>query len=111
MMHAKTAVVDGCWSRVGSTNLNIASWIGNWELDVVIEDETFAREMQTMYVNDLARSTEIVLETGWRHPITARNARPRGFMRHVRGFEFGLTLILTATIVPLRFGVLRRARP
>src|SRR5262249_45426442 len=34
MMHAKTAVADGRWARVGSTNLNIASWLGNCELDV-----------------------------------------------------------------------------
>ena len=29
MIHAKTAVADGRWSRVGSTNLNIASWLSN----------------------------------------------------------------------------------
>ena len=39
MIHAKTAVADGRWARVGSTNLNVASWIGNRELDVVVEDE------------------------------------------------------------------------
>ncbi len=39
MVHAKTAVADGRWARIGSTNLNISSWIGNWELDVVIENE------------------------------------------------------------------------
>ena len=38
MLHAKTAVADSNWARVGSTNLNIASWFGNLELDVVIED-------------------------------------------------------------------------
>ena len=43
MLHAKTAVADGRWARVGSTNLNVASWIGNWELDVAVEDEGFAR--------------------------------------------------------------------
>ena len=43
MLHAKTAVADGQWARVGSTNLNIASWFGNCELDAVIEDESFAR--------------------------------------------------------------------
>ena len=43
MLHAKTAVADGRWARVGSTNLNLASWIGNYELDVVVEDEGFAR--------------------------------------------------------------------
>ena len=38
MLHAKTAVADARWARVGSTNLNLASWIGNYELDVAIED-------------------------------------------------------------------------
>ena len=38
MMHAKTAVADSRWGRIGSTNLNLNSWVGNWELDVAIED-------------------------------------------------------------------------
>jgi cardiolipin synthase len=62
MLHAKTAVADGRWARVGSTNLNIASWLGNCELDAVIEDESFAGEMEDMYMQDLASSTEIVLD-------------------------------------------------
>ncbi len=61
MLHAKTAVADGRWARVGSTNLNIASWISNYELDVAIEDESFARCMQGMYEEDLVSATEIVL--------------------------------------------------
>jgi phosphatidylserine/phosphatidylglycerophosphate/cardiolipin synthase-like enzyme len=61
MMHAKTAVADGRWARIGSTNLNIASWIGNWELDVVIENENIGGEMSRMFLEDLANSTEIVL--------------------------------------------------
>src|SRR4029079_1954841 len=32
MLHAKTAVADDRWSRVGSTNLNMASWLTNFEL-------------------------------------------------------------------------------
>ncbi len=62
MIHAKTAVADGRWARVGSTNLNIASWLGNCELDAVIEDEGFAGEMEEMYLDDLSNSTEIVLD-------------------------------------------------
>jgi cardiolipin synthase len=62
MMHAKTAVADGRWARVGSTNLNMLSWVGNWELDVIVEDERFAREMEAAYLDDLAHSTEIVLD-------------------------------------------------
>ena len=50
MLHAKTAVADGRWARVGSTNLNLQSWMGNWELDVAVEDEGFAGQMQAMYL-------------------------------------------------------------
>lgn len=61
MLHAKTAIADGRWARVGSTNLNLASWLGNCELDAVIEDEAFAREMEAAYLEDLTNATEIVL--------------------------------------------------
>jgi cardiolipin synthase len=46
---------------VGSTNLNLASWIGNRELDVVIEDEAFGCEMEGQYLKDLENTTEVVL--------------------------------------------------
>jgi cardiolipin synthase len=61
LLHAKSAVVDGRWARVGSTNLNLASWIGNCELDAVVEDEPFARKMEAMFLEDLANATEVVL--------------------------------------------------
>jgi len=84
MLHAKTAVADGRWARVGSTNLNMASWLGNWELDVIAEDENFAAELQDMYLDDLSHSTEIVLSRK-RHPqpVVPRRmlARPRGAVR------------------------------
>ncbi len=61
MIHAKTAVFDGRVSRVGSTNLNVASWFGNYELDVLVEDEQFGKQMQKMFLTDLENSTEVVL--------------------------------------------------
>lgn len=61
MLHAKTAVADGLWARIGSTNLNIASWMGNYELDVAIEDKPFGEAMAAQYEIDLTKSTEIVL--------------------------------------------------
>jgi cardiolipin synthase len=78
MLHAKTAVADGRWARVGSTNLNVASWIGNWELDVAVEDEHFAQAMEQMYLEDLAQSTEILL-SGTQKVRSARTPplRPR----------------------------------
>ncbi len=71
MLHAKTAVVDGRWARVGSTNLNIQSWLGNYELDVAIENDDIAHELEAHYLDDLANATEIVLSRGARvQPIT-----------------------------------------
>lgn len=61
MVHAKTAVSDGKWSRIGSTNLNLVSWMRNWELDMVIEDANFGLQMELMYLEDLGNATEIVL--------------------------------------------------
>jgi cardiolipin synthase A/B len=61
MMHAKTAVADARWARVGSTNLNIASWFGNYEMDIVAEDVPFARSLEQAYMRDLEQSTEVVL--------------------------------------------------
>jgi len=82
MLHAKTAVADGRWARIGSTNLNIASWIGNYELDVAIEDARMAQEMEMLYENDLSNATEIVLGPRRRVHATARvrreGARHRG---------------------------------
>ena len=61
MLHAKTAVADGKWARVGSSNLNIASWLGNREIDVAIEDAGFAEQLARQYERDLENATEIVL--------------------------------------------------
>jgi cardiolipin synthase A/B len=82
MLHAKSAVADGRWARVGSTNLNIASWMGNRELDVIVEDEPFARRMQAMYEEDLANATEVILDERNRvrapHAPKAARARTSG---------------------------------
>lgn len=62
MMHAKTIVADGWCSRVGSTNLNITGLMTNWEIDVVVEDVTFAAAMEEMFLTDLADAQELTLE-------------------------------------------------
>lgn len=77
MIHAKTAVADGRWARVGSTNLNLASWMGNYELDVAIEDEGFAESMEHMYLEDLHRATELVLSDRRKIRLTEERRRRR----------------------------------
>jgi len=64
MLHAKTAVADARWARVGSTNLNPASWLGNCELDVIVDDDAFGRQMEAMYLEDLTSATEVLLNDG-----------------------------------------------
>ena len=76
MLHAKTAVADAKWARVGSTNLNLSSWVGNRELDVMVEDEPFAGKMEDMYLEDLGNATEIVLDA--RNRVRAPGSPPRG---------------------------------
>ena len=79
MLHAKTAVADGRWARVGSTNLNLASFIGNYELDVAVEDSGFATAMERQYRDDLMHATEIVLQRRRRsfRPVPAQVERTR----------------------------------
>jgi cardiolipin synthase len=62
MLHAKTAVADGRWARVGSSNLNPASFVSNYEIDVAMEDVGLAREMEEMFLADLENATEIVID-------------------------------------------------
>lgn len=61
MIHAKTMVADGLWSRVGSSNMNSASLLGNWEIDVGVLDADLALQMEGLFLADLASSREIVL--------------------------------------------------
>jgi cardiolipin synthase len=61
MMHAKTAVVDGRYTRVGSTDFNPLGIAINYELDAIIEDPKIAAEAEAMFENDLSRSKEIRL--------------------------------------------------
>ncbi len=78
MMHAKTAVADSRWARVGSSNLNIASWIGNCEIDLAVEDRDFAACMERQYLIDLDNATEIVLKRRKVQKTAPRNGRVRG---------------------------------
>ncbi len=61
MIHAKTSVVDGRWCRIGSSNLNAASLLGNWELDMGVLDSDLASQVEGFFLSDLASSVEIVL--------------------------------------------------
>lgn len=79
MVHAKTAVADGRWARIGSTNLNLNSWIGNWEMDVAIEDTGVARTLESHFEEDIERSVEIVLKPSSRDGVHRAVPKPKRY--------------------------------
>ncbi|HVU32826.1 MAG TPA: phospholipase D-like domain-containing protein, partial [Opitutaceae bacterium] len=66
LLHAKTAVIDGVWSCVGSSNLDWRSAVDNDEINAVILGRGFARQMLAAYALDEAQSDEIRLDR-WNH--------------------------------------------
>jgi cardiolipin synthase len=72
MMHAKTVVVDDCWSIVGSANLDERSMELNEENVVAIADAGFARAIAEGVEQDITRSREVRLEEWGRRPVWQR---------------------------------------
>jgi cardiolipin synthase len=65
ILHAKTAVIDGAWSTIGSANIDRRSFIHNYELNVVVVDPAFGADMESAFREDLRSSKEITLQD-WR---------------------------------------------
>jgi len=61
ILHAKTAVIDGIWSTVGSSNLDRRSFRKNLEMNAVILDQEFGEKMEQVFLNDIKKSKEITL--------------------------------------------------
>jgi cardiolipin synthase len=62
LLHAKTALIDGVWSTVGSTNLDWRSFLHNDEVNAVVLGHEFGAQMQAVFAADLAASDSITLE-------------------------------------------------
>ena len=69
MMHAKTMVVDGIWSTIGSSNFDDRSFRLNDEVNVNIYDEGIAAQMEQMFYEDLARSEEVTSRRWLKRPL------------------------------------------
>ena len=72
LLHTKTAVIDGVWSTVGSTNLDFWSFLRNDEVNAVIVSRDFGAEMETMFSKDLEKSKQILLEDWENRPLSDR---------------------------------------
>ena len=122
MIHAKTLVADRHWARVGSSNLNVSSLLGNFELDVLTDDPASADELAAQFRRDLQRSREVVLRPRHRmlparlvgtshedlHEPAGADAPPAGSGRpRIRsGYQIGAVAVVALRRVA---GGLRRA--
>ncbi|NRF70198.1 cardiolipin synthase B [Aquincola sp. S2] len=72
ILHSKTALVDGVWATVGSTNLDWRSFLHNHELDAVVVGTGFGSQLQAMFERDLAASDAVTLAQWERRPLEWR---------------------------------------
>jgi cardiolipin synthase A/B len=72
LLHAKTGVVDGVWSTVGSTNVDWRSFVHNAEANVEILDAAFAQRMEDLFWMDVEHSIEITAEAWGERSTGAR---------------------------------------
>uniref|UniRef100_UPI0005C16416 phospholipase D-like domain-containing protein n=1 Tax=Muricoccus aerilatus TaxID=452982 RepID=UPI0005C16416 len=65
ILHAKTAVVDGAWSAIGSSNLDWRSAVWNNEINAIILGREFGERMEALFRQDVAASRAVDL-VAWR---------------------------------------------
>jgi len=72
MLHAKTAVIDGVWSTVGSSNMDFRSFLYNHEANAIVVGRRFGARMEKVFLRDISRSRKIVLEQWRKRPVGSR---------------------------------------
>lgn len=72
VLHAKTAVIDGSWSTVGSSNLDNQSLRYNLEANAIVKSERFAAALEAMFRQDLAHCDEICPVRWQKRPLRTR---------------------------------------
>jgi cardiolipin synthase len=72
VLHAKTTVVDGVWSTVGSSNFDIRSFLHNSEINVIVLGVPFGRTMESAFQEDIRNSNEVRLDDWEKRPLDER---------------------------------------
>ncbi len=72
MMHAKSMVVDGMWSSIGSMNFDNRSLSFNDESVLVVLDRNVGAQMDSVFMDDLKWSKEIMLEEFKKRPLSGK---------------------------------------
>jgi len=72
ILHAKTMLIDGHWSVIGSANLDQRSFHRNYEVNVIVASHDFGRQVGEMFAEDLSCSRRISLEEHERRGVMVR---------------------------------------
>ena len=72
VLHAKTAVIDGLWSTVGSANIDRRSFLHNYELNVMVYDITVGTAMEEAFTEDLRLSKKVTAAEWAQRPAVQR---------------------------------------
>jgi len=84
LIHAKTMVVDGTWSTVGTLNLDAASLLYNYEANIISLNHTFSEELKEHFTRDVERAKEVTMEE--RRKMFFIEKIPEYLVRIVRNF-------------------------
>ncbi|HVA15302.1 MAG TPA: phospholipase D-like domain-containing protein [Stellaceae bacterium] len=72
MLHSKSAVIDGVWSVVGSSNFDHRSILFNDEVDAVVLGRDTARQLEALFAKDEATARSVTLQEWNDRPIGER---------------------------------------
>jgi cardiolipin synthase len=72
VLHAKTAVIDGVVSTVGSSNMDWRSFSSNNEVNAVVLGEDFGDAMVRMFRQDVGNARTITAQAWADRPLTDR---------------------------------------
>jgi cardiolipin synthase len=72
ILHSKVMLIDGERTVIGSANLDQRSFHRNYELNCIVEDMTFGRQVRRVLLKDFANSRRVTLEGHQRRGLVAR---------------------------------------
>ncbi len=80
LLHAKTAVVDGVWATIGTSNMDYRSFFVNYELNLVTCNTELCHRLKEQFMHDISESEEISPSAWARRPWGRRVTEMVGWL-------------------------------
>ena len=72
LLHTKSVLIDNKLALVGTVNMDLRSFLLNFEITVAVEDRNFANEVATLHENYLANSSALDMQEWINRPFYHR---------------------------------------